>query len=55
MRRITRLGGALAAIGMAAGLTLAVPGTASATAGCPAWDGTQPPDSSGQGVNRYFI
>ena len=42
MRRITRLGGALAAIGLAAGLTLAGTETASATAACPAWDGTQP-------------
>lgn len=47
MRRITRLGGALAAIGLAAGLTLAVPGAALATAGCPAWDGTQPPVPGG--------
>lgn len=42
MRRMRRLGGVLAAAGLMAGLTLAVPGAALATSGCPAWDGTQP-------------
>jgi len=47
MRRLTRLSGVLAAVGLAAGLTLASPGTASATAACSAWDGTEPVSPSG--------
>jgi len=52
MRGIMRLGGAVAAVGLAAGLTAAGPGTASATAGCPAWDGTPPPNPGGQEVHH---
>jgi len=48
MRRLTRRGGVLAAAGLAAGLILAGPGAASATAGCPAWDGTPPASPSGR-------
>ncbi len=52
MRQSTRLGGAVPAVGLAAGPGLAGPGTASATAGCPAWDGTQPPVPGGQGMQQ---
>ncbi len=54
MRLMRKPGGFLAAIGLAAGLALAGHGTASATAACPAWSGSQPPSPQGSSAPEFF-